>query len=283
MLARRRRMCGDKRWPGRPAATTANGPANPGRPRRRGSSSRSLTNPKRGTGGPPPWAASELSYRAPNRARIWPPGRDGVASPGWPPPKGTPARLWTKSSWQASGPDRGDKLAARMANATYAYERERYQDARRIFCGRWRTRYRGRSAVRELYGLVFYRSGQWAQAARQLEAYRGACSGSFDQHPVLADLLSGPAPMGRRRGHLERASRGLAERRSGGRGPDRGGRRPRRSGRSGGRDRHPDPYRPAHRSGARNGTCASGTPSPTFTNGPGDLPRARPFTRVAAT
>ncbi|MBO0730233.1 MAG: tetratricopeptide repeat protein, partial [Acidimicrobiaceae bacterium] len=31
-----------------------------------------------------------------------------------------------------------------------------------------------------------YRTGQWAAAAKQLEAYR-ALTGSFDQHPVLAD------------------------------------------------------------------------------------------------
>ncbi len=97
---------------------------------------------------------------------------------------GYPGRCWTSSS-AASGPDRGDKLAARMADATYAYERERYQDARRIL----RVlvdEVPGSAAVRELYGLVLYRTGQWAQAARQLEAYR-ELSGSFDQHPVLAD------------------------------------------------------------------------------------------------
>jgi tetratricopeptide (TPR) repeat protein len=72
-----------------------------------------------------------------------------------------------------------------MADATYAFERERYQDARRIL----RTladEVPASAAVRELYGLVLYRTGQWAQAARQLETYR-QLSGSFDQHPVLAD------------------------------------------------------------------------------------------------
>jgi tetratricopeptide (TPR) repeat protein len=72
-----------------------------------------------------------------------------------------------------------------MADATYAYERERYQDARRIL----RVlvdEVPASTAVRELYGLVLYRAGQWEQGARQLEAYR-QMSGSFDQHPVLAD------------------------------------------------------------------------------------------------
>jgi tetratricopeptide (TPR) repeat protein len=110
-------------------------------------------------------------------------GRDGVASPGG--RRRKVPRPVLDELVAASGPDRGDKLAARMANATYAYERERYQDARRIL--RTLADEIPRSpAVRELYGLVLYRTGQWAQAARQLEAYR-ELSGSFDQHPVLAD------------------------------------------------------------------------------------------------
>src|SRR5439155_5674294 len=80
---------------------------------------------------------------------------------------------------------RGGKLAARMGDATYAYERERYQEARRILRA-LADEVPTSAAVRELYGLVLYRTGQWAQAARQLETYR-QLSGSFDQHPVLAD------------------------------------------------------------------------------------------------
>jgi tetratricopeptide (TPR) repeat protein len=76
-------------------------------------------------------------------------------------------------------------LAARVADATYAYERERYQDARRILRPLV-DEAPGAAAVRELYGLVLYRSGQWRQAADQLEMYR-QLSGSFGQHPVLAD------------------------------------------------------------------------------------------------
>jgi tetratricopeptide (TPR) repeat protein len=85
----------------------------------------------------------------------------------------------------AAGPGRGGKLAARIADATYAYERERYQDARRILRP-LADEVPGSAAVRELYGLVLYRMGQWAQAARHLEAYR-QLTGSSDQHPVLAD------------------------------------------------------------------------------------------------
>ena len=85
----------------------------------------------------------------------------------------------------AAGAARGEKLAARIADATYAYDRERYQDARRILRPLV-VEIPGSAAVQELYGLVLYRSAQWAQAARHLEIYRGL-TGSCDQHPVLAD------------------------------------------------------------------------------------------------
>jgi tetratricopeptide (TPR) repeat protein len=85
----------------------------------------------------------------------------------------------------AAGTDRGAKLAHRMADATYAFEKERYQEARRILKS-LADEVPGSAAVRELYGLVLYRTGQWAAAAKQLEAFR-QISGSFDQHPVLAD------------------------------------------------------------------------------------------------
>ncbi len=85
----------------------------------------------------------------------------------------------------AAGTNRGAKLAHRMADATYAYEKERYQDARRILKS-LADEVPGSAAVRELYGLVLYRIGQWAPAAKQLGAFR-QISGSFDQHPVLAD------------------------------------------------------------------------------------------------
>ena len=110
-------------------------------------------------------------------------GREGIASPGGH-RRRVPRPVLDELS-KVSGPDRGGKLAARMADASYAYDRERYEDARRIL----RVlvdEVPASAAVRELYGLVLYRTGQWAQAARQLEAHREQ-TGSFDQHPVLAD------------------------------------------------------------------------------------------------
>jgi tetratricopeptide (TPR) repeat protein len=85
----------------------------------------------------------------------------------------------------AAGAQRGQKLAARIADATYAYDRERYDEARRILRSLV-SEVPESPAVQELYGLVLYRVGQWAQAVRHLEAYR-QLSGAYDQHPVLAD------------------------------------------------------------------------------------------------
>ena len=69
--------------------------------------------------------------------------------------------------------------------AARAYERERYQDAKRM-AGRLAQEAPASAAVRELHGLALYRLGKWREAARELEAYR-SLSGGYDQHPVLAD------------------------------------------------------------------------------------------------
>ncbi|MGH9056800.1 MAG: tetratricopeptide repeat protein [Acidimicrobiales bacterium] len=110
-------------------------------------------------------------------------GREGLPSPGGR-RRSVPSPVVDELAASA-GPERGSKLGARLADAAYAYEKERYDDANRILRSLARQ-VPGSQAVRELYGLVLYRLGQWAQAARQLEAYR-QMSGSFDQHPVLAD------------------------------------------------------------------------------------------------
>jgi tetratricopeptide (TPR) repeat protein len=85
----------------------------------------------------------------------------------------------------AAGADKGARLAAKLADATHAYDRERYQEARRILRP-LADEVPDAPAVRELHGLVLYRLGQWLPASRQLEAYR-ELTGSYDQHPVLAD------------------------------------------------------------------------------------------------
>jgi hypothetical protein len=110
-------------------------------------------------------------------------GREGAPSPGGARRK-LPKPVVEELS-AAAGADRGAKLANRIADATYAYEKERYQEARRILRS-LSEEVPESNAVRELYGLVLYRTGQWAAAAKQLEEFK-TMSGSYDQHPVLAD------------------------------------------------------------------------------------------------
>jgi tetratricopeptide (TPR) repeat protein len=85
----------------------------------------------------------------------------------------------------AAGATRGARLAARLAEASHAYDHERFQEARRILRP-LADEVPKSAAVQELYGLVLYRCGQWASAAARLERYR-ALTGEVDQHPVLAD------------------------------------------------------------------------------------------------
>jgi tetratricopeptide (TPR) repeat protein len=110
-------------------------------------------------------------------------GREGTPSPGGFRKK-LPKPVVEELS-QAAGTDRGAKLANRIADATYAYEKERYLEARRTLRA-LAEEVPTSATVRELYGLVLYRTGQWAAAAKQLQTFR-ELSGSYDQHPVLAD------------------------------------------------------------------------------------------------
>jgi thioredoxin-like negative regulator of GroEL len=77
------------------------------------------------------------------------------------------------------------RFEQRLDEAGDAFRRERYEDARRILRP-LAEQAPGASSVRELYGLTLYRLGRWAQARRELEAFRTQ-TGSTEQHPVLAD------------------------------------------------------------------------------------------------
>lgn len=110
-------------------------------------------------------------------------GKEGIATPGGHRRK-VPRPVLDELT-AAAGITRGAKLANRISDASYAYQKERYQDARRILKVLVEEA-PSSPAVRELYGLVLYRTGQWAAAVKQLEAFR-QMTGSFDQHPVLAD------------------------------------------------------------------------------------------------
>jgi tetratricopeptide (TPR) repeat protein len=86
---------------------------------------------------------------------------------------------------KAVGPLSAPKLGQRLAEATKAYERERYAEARKLLKP-LADRAPGSASVRELYGLTLYRLGHWRLAATELEAFR-TLTGSTEQHPVLAD------------------------------------------------------------------------------------------------
>ena len=85
----------------------------------------------------------------------------------------------------AAGARRAPNLARRLADATRAYERDRYEDARRIL-KQLAADVPASAAVRELYGLTLYREGRWREALRHLEAFH-ELTGSYDQHPTMAD------------------------------------------------------------------------------------------------
>jgi tetratricopeptide (TPR) repeat protein len=76
-------------------------------------------------------------------------------------------------------------LERRLGNAAMAYERDRYQDAlsaiKPVLVASPNS-----AAARELHGLILYRLGRWRAAAKELREVH-QLTGSFDQHPVIAD------------------------------------------------------------------------------------------------
>jgi tetratricopeptide (TPR) repeat protein len=86
---------------------------------------------------------------------------------------------------KAAGASWADRVKTRLADATRAYEAERYRDAKRILEGIL-ERTPSAVAVRELLGLTHYRLGQWRHAIRELGAVE-LLTGSVDHHPVIAD------------------------------------------------------------------------------------------------
>jgi tetratricopeptide (TPR) repeat protein len=78
-----------------------------------------------------------------------------------------------------------EKAEQRLRDASRAFKRERFEEARKILRPLAEAAPTAES-VRELLGLTYYRLGRWKAAAVELEAFRGL-SGSTEQHPVLAD------------------------------------------------------------------------------------------------
>lgn len=85
----------------------------------------------------------------------------------------------------AGGSIRGPKLQTRMAHATRAYDRDRYEEALQVLRPLAKEA-PDAASVRELLGLTLYRMGRYPAAIKELLAYRDLTR-SFDQHPVLAD------------------------------------------------------------------------------------------------
>lgn len=86
---------------------------------------------------------------------------------------------------RAVGPAKVERFEDRLREASRAFRRERFEEARKILRPLAETAPTAES-VRELLGLTYYRLGRWKQAVSELEAFRDL-SGSTEQHPVLAD------------------------------------------------------------------------------------------------
>ncbi len=83
------------------------------------------------------------------------------------------------------GPADAKKQLRKLRAAAESFEAERYADARKSLKAIVELA-PSVPEIRELYGLTLYRSGQYKEAARQLEEFR-VLAGSVEQNPVLAD------------------------------------------------------------------------------------------------
>lgn len=85
----------------------------------------------------------------------------------------------------ALGGQKGGRANERLRDAAHAFERERFDEARKLLRP-IAEQAPGAASVRELHGLTLYRLGRWKEAARELEAFR-ELTRSTEQNPVLAD------------------------------------------------------------------------------------------------
>ena len=84
------------------------------------------------------------------------------------------------------GDQAAKRLISKLALALDAFEKGRYQDAKRIIIPITRE-CEGVHLIHEIAGLSLYRLGQWRDAADHLEKARVAMPASTLNHPVLAD------------------------------------------------------------------------------------------------
>lgn len=86
---------------------------------------------------------------------------------------------------RALGAQKGGRANQRLRDAAHAFERERFDESRTLLRPIAEAAPQA-AAVRELLGLTYYRLGKWADAVRELEAFR-TLEDTTEQHPVLAD------------------------------------------------------------------------------------------------
>lgn len=126
-----------------------------------------------------PDRGEKVRARRPTTGRAGPPAGNRRSADGR---SGPVAKDTVGARRAATAPARQER---RLAEAAKAYEADRYADARRLLKPLLAVD-DASPAVRELHGLTLYRMGKWSDAITELKAF-ASMTGSYDQHPVLAD------------------------------------------------------------------------------------------------
>jgi tetratricopeptide (TPR) repeat protein len=142
---------------------------------------------ERDRGRPPAWEPERWTSE-PAKAAGRPARRAATSSAPGPAPRSRSRKVpkvITQEVASAVEPAVAARVERRLAQAADAFERDHLPDALRILKPLAKEA-PAVPAVRELTGLALYGTGQWAAAAKELEAFRSLTS-SVEQHPVLAD------------------------------------------------------------------------------------------------
>jgi len=140
---------------------------------------------KRDRGRPPAWEPEKWTEEPASERR---PARKKADAPGPAAPRPRSRKVPKVIAQEVAGavePSIVPRIERRLSQAADAFERDHLADALRILKPLSKEAPTV-PAVRELTGLAYYGTGQWALAAKELEAFR-ALSSSVEQHPVLAD------------------------------------------------------------------------------------------------
>ncbi len=142
---------------------------------------------KRDRGRPPEWKPEEWTRDAPSAAGRRPSSTRKAAPPAAAPrPRSRKVpKVITQEVAGAVEAALAPRVERKLGQAADAFERDHIADALRILRPLSKEA-ANVPAVRELTGLAYYGTGQWALAAKELEAFR-SLGGSVEQHPVLAD------------------------------------------------------------------------------------------------